>query len=65
MDILIKDWRLPESCSDCPFYSESVYGDMNCVITGEELQCDMNGKFRTDFKYYSDRSPKCPLSEVK
>ena len=64
MDILIKGWKLPESCDYCPFFIEGIYGDMNCIVTNEELQCDDNGKLRTDFEYYHERSPKCPLSLV-
>ena len=65
MNIIVKGWKLPECCSCCPFYKEGAYGDMDCLVTNEELQCDENGKLRTDFQYFYERSPNCPLSEVK
>lgn len=61
MDVLIKNFKIPNNCINCPFCrSLSAYSEENwCVVVedGKDIDIeDINAKRRPNF---------CPLVEIK
>lgn len=48
----IKDFEIPNSCSDCPF----DYDLQQCVLSIDAYSCD--------YEWTKERSPRCPLVEI-
>ena len=52
MSVLIKDMKMPKSCSCC---------DLRVIAIGLDFQCAISGETVDD--YCSSRHPKCPSSK--